>query len=363
MQRPANNVSTMDAKLRLRKLKFILIDTVNLQGACDPPCKNGGVCEASGKCSCPKMCGGAQCEQLNDTCPVIPHSPTANVDCAESTCHISCVDGHALPDGSTELQMICKNHMWMPAHNVPAIEPICKRKIYIGIHSLAYKSDTCFNWFVFSHLTSFFIAICEDGRAYKECSQTEQSCDSVSAIESTTSTFECNVGCFCADGTVEHMGNCILPHQCPNSSIHNTEPSSHSLEPKHMNPQPKNPECTHEGQSYADGSVLHKECGSCNCEKGKWSCTNDGCTGRCEVYGDPHYKTFDGMRYDFMGKASFYLMRSDSGMDIIAENGDCPRKQRVLFCYFSASFLKFKLLVSPSFLQLFSVRRWPAYDR
>lgn len=171
---------------------------------------------------------------------------------------------------------------------------------------------------------------------YKECSQIEQSCDSISGIELTTSKFECNLGCFCPDGTVEHLGNCILPHQCPkafyiHSLFRHTKPPSILLEPKYVKPQARNPECTDEGQSYADGSVLHKECGSCQCAKGKWSCTNNGCTGRCEVYGDPHYKTFDGLRYDFMGKASYYLVRSGSGMDIIAENGDCPRKPRILF--------------------------------
>lgn len=167
---------------------------------------------------------------------------------------------------------------------------------------------------------------------YKECSHTEQSCDSVAAIELTTSKFECHLGCFCPDGTVEHLGDCILPHQCPkaffiHSLYRNQKPSAHLLEAKLLKPPPKNPECTHEGQSYADGSVLHKECGSCNCQSGKWRCINNGCTGRCEVYGDPHYKSFDGNRFDFMGKASFYLMRSDTGIDIIGENGDCPCKQ------------------------------------
>lgn len=31
-----------------------------------------------------------------------------------------------------------------------------------------------------------------------------------------------------------------------------------------------------------------------------------------------------------MGKSSYYLMRTDSGMDIMAENGDCPRKNHTI---------------------------------
>lgn len=172
-------------------------------------------------------------------------------------------------------------------------------------------------------------AICEEGRVYKECSQSvEKSCESMTEMETTTASFECNQGCFCPDGTVEHDGNCIPPEQCPktpNSSSRNLNPNGQTNGPE-MKSKDGKPECMLDGQTFEDGSEVQKECGSCKCEKGKWSCTNDGCAGRCEVYGDPHYKTFDGLRYDFMGKSSYYLMRSDSGMDIMAENGDCPRK-------------------------------------
>lgn len=97
-------------------------------------------------------------------------------------------------------------------------------------------------------------------------------------VETTTASFECNQGCFCPDGTVDHDGNCIPPEQCPkmpNSQSRNLKPSS----------KDGKPECMLNGQTYEDGNEVQKECGSCKCEKGKWSCTNDGCAGRCEVYG------------------------------------------------------------------------------
>lgn len=131
----------------------------------------------------------------------------------------------------------------------------------------------------------------------------------------TTASFECNQGCFCAEGTVEHEGNCIPSSQCPkmpNTSSRNEPPSNgpelKSKDKEKANNMPSDTsECMLEGQKYEDGSEVQRECGSCNCEKGEWTCTNNGCAGRCEVYGDPHYKTFDGLRYDFMGKSSYYL--------------------------------------------------------
>lgn len=116
-------------------------------------------------------------------------------------------------------------------------------------------------------------------------------------------------GMKCPDGKMEHMGNCMAPEKMP---------------------------CMFEGQTFEPGSEMRKECGSCKCENaGKWNCTNEGCAARCEVYGDPHHKTFDGLRFDFMGKCSYYMMRAETGMDIMVENGDCPRKyQKKIFFEF-----------------------------
>lgn len=59
------------------------------------------------------------------------------------------------------------------------------------------------------------------------------------------------------------------------------------------------------------------------CEKGAWKCTDLNCGSRCGAVGDPHYRTFDGKRYDFMGKCSYYLLKAEN-FTVEAENVACP---------------------------------------
>lgn len=70
------------------------------------------------------------------------------------------------------------------------------------------------------------------------------------------------------------------------------------------------------------GSVLEIILFASTCKSGKWKCTDEQCGARCGAIGDPHYQTFDGKRFDFMGQCSYYLLKT-AKLSIEAENVAC----------------------------------------
>lgn len=124
--------------------------------------------------------------------------------------------------------------------------------------------------------------------------KTQPSC-STDAVAKGKEDLSCEEGCFCPDGTVLHEGKCISVEQCP---------------------------CRLRGKSFQPGASVPKGCNTCTCLSGKWLCTQTLCSGRCAAVGDPHYVTFDGKHYDFMGKCNYYLLKGNN-YSIESENVAC----------------------------------------
>lgn len=45
------------------------------------------------------------------------------------------------------------------------------------------------------------------------------------------------------------------------------------------------------------------------CNQGKWQCTVKECAGSCSLWGDNHFKTFDGREFEFQGVCSYMLSK------------------------------------------------------
>lgn len=66
-------------------------------------------------------------------------------------------------------------------------------------------------------------------------------------------------------------------------------------------------------------------CSCCSvCKERRWHCSQLPCAGVCVATGDPHYVTFDGRSYSFLGDCQYVLARETSGLfSVTAENVPC----------------------------------------
>uniref|UniRef100_A0A452VGL5 Otogelin n=1 Tax=Ursus maritimus TaxID=29073 RepID=A0A452VGL5_URSMA len=102
----------------------------------------------------------------------------------------------------------------------------------------------------------------------------------------------------CPCSLLRHGDACFLPEDCP---------------------------CTWKGKEYFPGDQVTSPCHTCVCRRGSFQCALHPCASTCTAYGDRHYRTFDGLPFDFVGACKVHLVKSTSDLSfsVIVENVDC----------------------------------------
>uniref|UniRef100_A0A8D3DGA7 Otogelin n=1 Tax=Scophthalmus maximus TaxID=52904 RepID=A0A8D3DGA7_SCOMX len=136
--------------------------------------------------------------------------------------------------------------------------------------------------------------LCPAGQLYQNCSEgedgllpgrgvaCERTCES-HLLNLTCSTHEpCVAGCSCPPGLLKHGDECFEPASCP---------------------------CLWKGKEYYPGDRVSSPCHHCVCQHGTFQCVFRPCPSMCTAYGDRHYRTFDGLLFDYVGACKVYLVK------------------------------------------------------
>nr|XP_043877711.1 mucin-2-like isoform X2 [Solea senegalensis] len=131
---------------------------------------------------------------------------------------------------------------------------------------------------------------CMNGKVCVHCSEyavntAQKTCDSLSKPLGVSVT--CESGCHCPHGQYEdHHGNCVFLDNCT---------------------------CVYSGKVFRAGQHVKTNCKKCICGQGQWHCNDEPCPGKCQVYGNGHYQTFDSKWYRFNGHCQYTLVEDYCG--------------------------------------------------
>ncbi|NXE20709.1 OTOG protein, partial [Ardeotis kori] len=147
---------------------------------------------------------------------------------------------------------------------------------------------------------------CPVGQIYVNCSNPqidpelsrERTCENQLLNLTFSAHVPCVSGCVCPPGRVKHGDVCLEADECP---------------------------CSWKGKEYFPGDKVISSCHTCICQHGSFQCTFHPCPSMCTAYGDRHYRTFDGLTFDFVGTCKVYLVKgtSSTSLSVIIENINC----------------------------------------
>uniref|UniRef100_A0A8D0C7V5 Otogelin n=1 Tax=Salvator merianae TaxID=96440 RepID=A0A8D0C7V5_SALMN len=216
---------------------------------------------------------------------------TCQVFSVPETCSDDCVEGCTCPPG---MYLNIKTDRCVRQNECPCY--------FQGIDYLPGENKTKHDL----HVSSIFVVHeCPEGQIYVNCSNLqvmevgrERTCENQLLNLTVSAHLPCFSGCVCPHGFVKHGDACFKPDECP---------------------------CSWKGKEYFPGDKVISSCYSCICNHGSFECTFRPCPSMCTTYGDRHYRTFDGVSFDYIGNCKVYLVKSSSltSFSIIIENINC----------------------------------------
>ncbi|XP_054595563.2 mucin-6 isoform X2 [Nothobranchius furzeri] len=146
---------------------------------------------------------------------------------------------------------------------------------------------------------------CRNGKICVQCSEyqmntAQKTCDSFG--KTLESNMTCDSGCYCPEDEYEdHYGECVPRQKCT---------------------------CAYSGKVFRAGESVKTNCKTCTCNQGQWNCKDEPCEGKCQVYGNGHYQTFDSKWYRFDGHCQYTLVEDYCGnpvgtISVRVENVPC----------------------------------------
>ncbi|XP_028917149.1 otogelin [Ornithorhynchus anatinus] len=280
-------------------------------------------CKCGQVCLCSALAHYAhQCRRYGVSVDFRPHFPDCTVPCEDTqeysscssscgqtcqalsvpeTCSGECVEGCACPAGTylrseagrcvprSECPCYFQGIQYPPGENIVTSLGNCHCRD--GMMSCDSKAAA---------------STCPPGQVFVNCSQPrataglsrERTCEDQLLNLTVPAHLPCLSGCACPQGLVRHGDECFVPEECP---------------------------CSWKGKEYFPGDKVHSSCHTCTCQHGSFQCTFHPCASICTTYGDRHFRTFDGLPFDFVGTCKVHLVKgmSDISFSVIIENVNC----------------------------------------
>ncbi|XP_041445566.1 otogelin [Xenopus laevis] len=217
------------------------------------------------------------------------------------TCNGECAEGCACPPGT---YLDTKSERCVERSECPCY--------FQGIHyspgeNIITSLGKCLcNDGIMNCESSTEVQTCPIGQIYYNCSRPEldaelsreRTCENQLLNLTMSAHLPCLSGCVCPKGLVKHGDECFEPDACP---------------------------CSWKAKEYFPGDVVNSSCHTCVCQHGSFQCSFHPCPSMCTTYGDRHYRTFDGLSFDFVGACKVHLVKalSPTSFSVIVENVNC----------------------------------------